>query len=31
MAPKLSLEARMTIVELLRRGWSRMALSLTRI
>jgi IS30 family transposase len=27
MAPKLSLEARMTIIELLRRGWSRMAIA----
>ena len=27
MAPKLSLEARMTIVELLRRGWSRVAIA----
>jgi hypothetical protein len=26
MAPKLSLEARMTIIELLRRGWSRIAI-----
>src|SRR5215207_1858260 len=29
MAPKLSLEARMTIVELLRRGWSRLAVAKT--
>jgi hypothetical protein len=29
MAPKLSLEARMTIIELLRRGWSRMAIAET--
>jgi transposase len=29
MAPKLSLEARMTIVELLRRGWSRLAIGAT--
>jgi transposase len=27
MAPKLSLEARMTIIELLRRGWSRVAIA----
>ena len=27
MAPKLSREARMTIIELLRRGWSRMAIA----
>jgi len=27
MAPKLSLEARMTIIELLRRGWSRLAIA----
>jgi transposase len=27
MAPKLSLEARMTILELLRRGWSRLAIA----
>jgi transposase len=29
MAPKLSLEARMTIIELLRRGWSRIAVAKT--
>lgn len=27
MGPKLSLEARMTIIELLRRGWSRVAIA----
>jgi hypothetical protein len=27
MAPKLSLEAHMTIMELLRRGWSRVAIA----
>jgi hypothetical protein len=29
VAPKLSLEARMTVVELLRRGWSRVAIAST--